>query len=91
MGETFEYLEVWNLLTHHAKWERVLRPLRKVGTYRSGCPVQRWSPMQRVVVIWRRRKETSQHFIDDPAYEFATKGYRCQAAQENAHESGTAG
>ncbi|KAG2778016.1 hypothetical protein JG687_00015033 [Phytophthora cactorum] len=27
MGETFEYLEVWNLLTHHAKWERVLRPL----------------------------------------------------------------
>ncbi|KAF4132308.1 hypothetical protein GN958_ATG18425 [Phytophthora infestans] len=27
MGESFEYLEVWNLLTHHAKWDRVLKPL----------------------------------------------------------------
>ncbi|ETN05928.1 hypothetical protein PPTG_13782 [Phytophthora nicotianae INRA-310] len=26
-GEHFQHLEVWNVLTQHAKWERVLKPL----------------------------------------------------------------
>lgn len=34
-GEAFKHLDVWNLLTHHSKWERVMRPLVLRGWARN--------------------------------------------------------